>query len=189
MALAISGRQRNRRGMNTFRRIGDDLRRPVGIPFGIHGPADPAEARDGPPSAVGIGGGTRPDRIGPGRRTEPPPTAHRGGFSVAGSSVPRPVRLVLRPVEARPSRIVISQPVPPRSAFCASKMTRFSPNTLLPCALQSLRTSTAPPKKAKRIALVSRCCCKRRTRSQDARRESSPLMILQGRGRRTTSQA
>jgi hypothetical protein len=43
MALAISGHLWNSPQMNPFRRIRDFFRWPIGIPLGIHVPADPAE--------------------------------------------------------------------------------------------------------------------------------------------------
>ncbi len=43
MALAIAGRPCDRRRMDPFRRIRDDFVRPIGIPLGVHGPADLVE--------------------------------------------------------------------------------------------------------------------------------------------------
>ncbi len=70
MALAITGRPWDRRRMNPSRRIRPDLRRPVGIALGVHGPADPIEHAADFARPPGCTGG---DPLMPSRRILPDP--------------------------------------------------------------------------------------------------------------------
>ncbi len=102
-----------------------------------------------PPSGSGEG----PGRIGSGRIGGPSRLRQRTGAGSLSEEALSPDRSGSssdrsRPVPAGP--IGISQPTQPRSGFCATRMTRFSPNADLPCAHQSLLTSTAPPKKGQK---------------------------------------